>query len=134
MTTETIDGTKRLSQLLRILVLALILMLVLVTSLIADPITRGNELWLYHGYDVAFAIMCFQWGAGTIFISITALLASLIDKRRHHRRCVILSMALLPFFPIGTALGGYSLSVLQSADVARLFDTTSTTSEKPWPH
>lgn len=122
MAEESTIGIKdlnKLGRLFKIVLLFMILFILAGTWRVFNPFNR-IMLETEHGL-VVFAII-FQFIVIMLVVSVIGFILYAIKNRKYHSACLKISWALFVLlFPIGPALGSYSLYVLKRPEVGMLF-------------
>ena len=104
-------------------------MLYFVLALLCIPASFIAPVVMFHSMSVAEpqvrAIMMFFAGASLfgsfILTACIALVGHAIRKRRWWTFCFVVSILMCPSFPLGTALGIFSLITLNKAETKKMF-------------
>jgi membrane protein YdbS with pleckstrin-like domain len=113
------------------LYIALSIISVLVATAISARIwMAGRQIGNEELFGMSFIIAFLNLVGSLIISSVLYYTSWLIRIRKHFRVCKIVSIVLCFMFPIGTALGAYSLSILDKTKFAKMpgseFKKTST--------
>lgn len=122
MAGESNVGIKDLAKLKRLFKFVLLLLIVLILAVTWDMIDPSYRVFLDAERRFwVYADMC-QIIVGMLIASVIGFMLYAIKNRKYYSACLKLSWALFVLlFPIGPALGSYSLYVLKRPEVGMLF-------------